>query len=220
MAYLDASNIAITDTYPEGTIHTVIETGYSSGNCETVLTGAGVAAEDATTYCATTSSLQTAIDTPNLTTAQINTLVSAGIVEEYTDGTTSAWVNNRTVFTTEEWNALQANGVSFQIRTEANEGVWVTNPGSATLSLSPASSQIDMSTATTATSTITTNGNGALSCVSSDDQIATCSIANGTLTVTGVADGTATITVTEAAGTLFATAATATYSVEVINTTP
>ena len=40
-------------------------------------------------------------------------------------GTTSEWVNNRTVFTTEEWNSLQTNGISFQIKVEANEGTWV-----------------------------------------------------------------------------------------------
>ena len=217
LAYLDASNIAITDTYPEGTVHTVKTTGYSSSDCETALTGV----TNASTYCASASSLQTAIDNENLTSAQITLLVNAGIVEEYTDGTTSTWVNNRTVFTTEQWNALQATGVSFKIKATANEGTWVTapaNPGAATLSLSPASGTIDMSTATTTTSTITTNGNGALSCASSDDTVATCSVTGTTLTITGVANGTATITVTEAAGTLYSTPATATYDVTVTNT--
>ena len=40
-------------------------------------------------------------------------------------GTTTNWVNNRVVLTTQEWNSLQQNGVSFQIRIEANEGIWV-----------------------------------------------------------------------------------------------
>ena len=43
-------------------------------------------------------------------------------------GTTSEWVNNRTVFTTTEWNSLQTTGVSFQIKVEANEGIWVDEP--------------------------------------------------------------------------------------------
>ncbi len=47
----------------------------------------------------------------------------------YLDGTIDAWVNGRTVFTTEEWNALTANGVSFQVKVEANEGIWVEEPG-------------------------------------------------------------------------------------------
>ena len=40
-------------------------------------------------------------------------------------GTTNTWVNNRVVLTTTEWNSLQANGVSFQVKVEANEGIWV-----------------------------------------------------------------------------------------------
>ncbi len=43
-------------------------------------------------------------------------------------GTTTNWVNNRQVFTTEEWNALTADGISFQIKAEANEGIWVPAP--------------------------------------------------------------------------------------------
>ena len=74
MAWLDAANIAITDTYYENADATPAPTA------------------------------------PN---------------DEY--GTTEEWVDNRTVFTTEEWNALSSSGVSFQIRVEAQEGTWVTN---------------------------------------------------------------------------------------------
>ena len=45
--------------------------------------------------------------------------------ETDTNGTTTNWVDGRTVFTTEEWNALQATGVSFKIKATANEGTWV-----------------------------------------------------------------------------------------------
>lgn len=69
MAYLDANNIAITDTHPEETT-----------------------------------------DTNN---------------DGYLDGTTDTWVDNRTVFTTEEWNQLSSSGVSFQIKVEAQDGIWV-----------------------------------------------------------------------------------------------
>ena len=40
-------------------------------------------------------------------------------------GTTTEWVDNRTVLTTTEWNALQTNGVSFKVKVESNEGIWV-----------------------------------------------------------------------------------------------
>ena len=43
-------------------------------------------------------------------------------------GTTSEWVDGRETFTTQEWNSLQANGVSFQIKVESNEGIWVEDP--------------------------------------------------------------------------------------------
>ena len=49
-------------------------------------------------------------------------------VPGYDNGTDTDWIDNRTVFTTDEWNALTANGVSFQVRVEANEGVWVEEP--------------------------------------------------------------------------------------------
>ena len=69
-AYLDAANIAITDTIEEGSIE----------------------------------------------------------VAGYDNGTSTDWIDNRVVFTTEEWNELQQNGVSFQIKVEANEGIWVEEP--------------------------------------------------------------------------------------------
>ena len=43
-------------------------------------------------------------------------------------GTTTEWVDDRVTFTTQEWNSLQQNGVSFQVKVEANEGIWVEEP--------------------------------------------------------------------------------------------
>ena len=40
-------------------------------------------------------------------------------------GTTTDWVDNRTILTTQEWNSLQTNGVSFKVKVESNEGIWV-----------------------------------------------------------------------------------------------
>ena len=42
--------------------------------------------------------------------------------DEY--GTTTEWVDGRVVLTTEEWNSLSTNGISFKIKAESNEGVW------------------------------------------------------------------------------------------------
>ena len=49
-------------------------------------------------------------------------------VTDYTNGTTDEWVDNRLVLTTTEWNNIHANGVSFQVKVEANEGTWVEEP--------------------------------------------------------------------------------------------
>ena len=53
------------------------------------------------------------------------------ISDTYLNGgeTSSEWVNGRTVFTTSEWNSFQGNNaLSFKIKVEANEGVWVEEP--------------------------------------------------------------------------------------------
>ena len=38
------------------------------------------------------------------------------------------WQRGRTVISTSEWSALQSTGLSFQIKIEANEGIWVAEP--------------------------------------------------------------------------------------------
>ena len=43
-------------------------------------------------------------------------------------GTTNEWVDDRVVLTTTEWNALSTNGISFKVKVEANEGIWVDEP--------------------------------------------------------------------------------------------
>ena len=40
-------------------------------------------------------------------------------------GTPNSMAEGKTVLTTEEWNIVQNSGVSFQIKVEANEGIWV-----------------------------------------------------------------------------------------------
>ena len=40
----------------------------------------------------------------------------------------SEWQQERTVFSTTEWNSLQSSGLSFKLKVEANEGVWVEEP--------------------------------------------------------------------------------------------
>ena len=46
--------------------------------------------------------------------------------DEY--GTPSSFGDGRIVLTTDEWNSIQTNGISFQVKVEAREDVWVTEP--------------------------------------------------------------------------------------------
>ena len=54
-------------------------------------------------------------------------LLAINVIKEvdYYNETEDEWVDGRTVLTTSEWNSLQENGVSFKIKVEANEGIWV-----------------------------------------------------------------------------------------------
>ena len=50
--------------------------------------------------------------------------------EQIIDGVTyynGTPTTNKTVLTTTEWNSLNTNGISFQVKVEANEGTWVLN---------------------------------------------------------------------------------------------
>ena len=40
-------------------------------------------------------------------------------------GTTNAMVGDKLVFTTNEWNSIQSSGLSFKVKVDANEGIWV-----------------------------------------------------------------------------------------------
>lgn len=82
-----------------------------------------------------------------------------------------------------------------------------------TMSISPTSGTI--ACGGTKTTTVTTNGDGAISCTTSSSSIATCSVSNKTVTIIGVAGGSATITVKQAAGTNYNAASNKTYSATV-----
>ncbi len=45
-------------------------------------------------------------------------------------GTTNEWVGEKVVFTTQEWNSIQSSQtpLSFKVKVEANEGIWVEEP--------------------------------------------------------------------------------------------
>ena len=140
-AYIDASGIAISDTYPEN------EPGYKVNSdmtqselddCVDFVVSNGktvISNSDAENFCRGTITLygmtfQESIDNDEYDAEGLAYLESHNIIlnQNYLNGTTSNWVDGRTVLTTSEWNALGSTPISFKIRAESNEGIWVEEP--------------------------------------------------------------------------------------------
>ena len=105
--------------------------------------------------------------------------------------------------------AIQKDGVNVTNVQEAIEALYEKANVSklpTTMSLSSTSGTIGVGESTTIT--VTTNGDGALSCSTSDSIISSCSVEGTTVTITGAPNqnGTATITVNQASGPHYAQA--------------
>ena len=98
--------------------------------------------------------------------------------------------------------------------TTAKTVSWTIGKAAGSLSISPTSMTLDMSS-TSKTITVTRAGNGTISATSSNTAAATVSVSGTTVTVTGVANGSATITVSVAAGSNHNAPANATCAVTV-----
>lgn len=138
-AYLDKDKITISDTYPQGNIYELNQDKTSGDiqNCVQYFIDSNYdnfyEGETLESFCDGTGTLygedmQFWLENNWFNSNETSALVRLNIVKMTTNGTTDEWVKGRTVFTTEEWNSLQSNGVSFQIKVEANEGIWVDNP--------------------------------------------------------------------------------------------
>ncbi len=157
-AYIDGDRIAITDT--NGGTGNWVNTSMRSeelAECVSYLSSMNAT----TAFCQGTGTItvsgdtitfQDALDNGLFTSDQITYMRSHNMISDYTNGTTNEWVDNRTVFTTEEWNSLQSNGVSFRIKAESNEGTWIEDNSSSgnptgtevtpTVTLSPRSGMV------------------------------------------------------------------------------
>ena len=60
-----------------------------------------------------------------------NFLIARNIIVDNTDemGTTSTWVNGRRTIKTEEWNSFSTTPISFKLKVESREGIWVNGNG-------------------------------------------------------------------------------------------
>ena len=135
-AFIDKDSIAISDTYPEGMKYKVNDNlsqeqlsecvSYLSGlnATEAFCNGTGTITRNNRTY-----TLEEALEYSYIiSNTQKQHLLSEGIIREgYIDGTTNEWQNSRTVLTTAEWNSLSETPLSFKVKVEANENVWVPN---------------------------------------------------------------------------------------------
>ena len=141
-AYIDKEKVAISDTYTEGDRYEVIS-GLSSetlSECVTHLESINynnylLTGETLNDFCAGTGTIdgktfQETLDRGAFDSTSLTYFIDHNIIRYLgQDGTTDEWVDERDVFTTGEWNSLQTNGVSFQVKVEANEGVWVEELG-------------------------------------------------------------------------------------------
>ncbi len=134
-AFINANEMAITDTYPNGPIYDVPDnlTSDQLSACmsffntfnptEAFCRGTG-------TITGPSGSPTTLIDLIGsgiFGEAHIEYLLQVGLIQVVGEnGTPDEWVNIRAVFTTAEWNSLSTTPISFKIKAESNEGIWTT----------------------------------------------------------------------------------------------
>ena len=149
-AYIDKNKVAISDTYPasSGYIFNENLTSEELSVClyyidEVYRRTGGRARAFATNICNGESyegiSFQQMLDDNYFTSEDLLYLDNNNIIiwQGYSNGTPANFGEGRTVLTTEEWNSLQTNGVSFQVKVESNEGIWVEEPSNGTIESCP-----------------------------------------------------------------------------------
>ena len=139
-SFIDKDSIAISDTYPPNeNVYTLnsnlstAELNYCVSFFDT-LTSNSFETEELEDFCNGTGKIgknnfQNALDNNLFFDEELEYLLQHNIIidsTEYYNGTSFEWVNGKTVFTTSEWNNFDGNNaLSFKIKVEANEGIWV-----------------------------------------------------------------------------------------------
>ena len=142
-AFLDADRIAVSDTYSSAASNYALNTNMSPQElslCVTYVTTSWQYSNDfregetgeafcngtGTSYGAT---FNETISNSWFTSEDMEYFKSKNIVIDtnpYVGDTTSEWVAGRVVFKTNEWNNFHSNNaISFKVKVEANEGIWV-----------------------------------------------------------------------------------------------
>ncbi len=137
-AYIDSSTIAISDTYsPVGYGVNTNMTEEELSACAAFVSSYDEVSESvARAYCDGTGNIYGWTFAEDLeyylgNEEWMNPLISCNAIIDLSDsmGTTSTWVDNRRVLTTEEWNYFSTHPVSFKIKVESQEGLWVNGNG-------------------------------------------------------------------------------------------
>ena len=133
-AYIDKDQIAISDTYPNQILYSLnenmteeelnlcinkLKTYYRSETDETI-----------EAFCLGTGKISDKTIVEDVTSGHYGRyyrqyMIDNNIIHTTENGTDDEWLKGRVLLTTEEWNSLQENGISFKVKVEANEDVWV-----------------------------------------------------------------------------------------------
>lgn len=140
-AFIDRDRVAISDTYATEP-HYLLNPNMTPelvNSCISYFTNIGIASalyegESMTSFCEGTGTAAglNIIDgvNYNLPPQFINDLINLNvIIENENEYTPDEWAENRIIVSTSDWNAFNQNGLSFKVKVEANEGLWVEEPG-------------------------------------------------------------------------------------------
>ena len=140
-AYLDKDKVAISDTYPESEVGyqlnknmTLEEMNACVEYFENWIYMYGDSPEN---FCLGTGTMHNKTldemvkeEEKLLNSYFIDYFLEHNIIYylNYSNGTTDNWVDGRMLLTTDEWNSLSSTPLSFKVKVEANEGIWVEDP--------------------------------------------------------------------------------------------
>ncbi len=142
-AFIDSDRMVITDTYPSGRRYYLTDdlTQQKINTCANYLASAYDdmdAISDYQAFCSGTDydfygdTFQGCLNVSDwyFEDDDLEFFLENDIIYMVDNGTSAEWTQGRTVVTTDEWNSFNNTPLSFKIKAESNEGIWVENPSS------------------------------------------------------------------------------------------
>ena len=141
-AFIDEEYVGISDTYPPGDIYIINPnmTPEMESDCVSFFTSLGMGqmlyeGETLSNFCNGTGTaggytFEEILANADASTPTMQYLVNHNIVIfSHTNSGDLETFGDRLVIPTSIWNSVQTNGLSFKIKVEANNGIWVEEPG-------------------------------------------------------------------------------------------